>query len=113
MPALYTAQAGWELIADVGVERIRAKSLRQTARLRELAEERGFRLRTPRGDTRRGGTICFDFDGAEAVTKELNHRKFFCDWRPGCGVRASPHFYTTDDEVTRFMTEIDQIRGKR
>jgi selenocysteine lyase/cysteine desulfurase len=32
------------------------------------------------------------------------------DYRPRCGIRASPHFYTTDDELRAFVDEIDRIR---
>ena len=110
IPALYTARAGWEIIRKIGVEAIRKKSLRQTALLRNLVEERGFRVNTPREDDARGGTICFDFEGAERASKELNARRFFHDYRPKCGLRASPHFYTTDEEIERFVREIDVVR---
>ncbi|MER3515241.1 MAG: kynureninase, partial [Chloroflexota bacterium] len=43
VPALYAVQPGLAIIAQVGVEAIRAKSVRQTTRLIELAQERGFR----------------------------------------------------------------------
>jgi kynureninase len=112
IPAVYTARAGWETIAKLGVDRIRKKSLRQTKLLRELAEARGFAVNTPRDDAQRGGTICFDFDGAEAVSRELSRRKFFHDYRPKCGIRASPHFYTTDEELERFMRELDRVRAE-
>lgn len=110
IPALYTARAGWEIIRSLGVERIRKKSLRQTAYLRGLVEERGFQVNTPREDRQRGGTICFDFDGAERVSKVLLERRFYHDFRPNCGLRASPHFYTTDEELERFVREVDAIR---
>ena len=42
MPSLYANRPGVEIIAQVGVEAIRAKSKRQTALLIELAEEAGF-----------------------------------------------------------------------
>jgi kynureninase len=111
IPAIYTARAGWETIERLGVEAIRAKSLRQTALLRGLVEERGFQVNTPRGDHERGGTICFDFPGAEAVSRELSARKYFHDYRPRCGLRVSPHFYTTDDELRAFLAELDAIRA--
>jgi kynureninase len=111
MPAVYTARAGWETIARLGVDRIRAKSLRQTKLLRALVEERGFRVNTPREDAVRGGTVCFDFDGAEAVSRELVRRRFFHDYRPRCGVRVSPHLYTTDDELRAFIEELDRVRA--
>jgi kynureninase len=110
VPAVYTARAGWETIARLGVERIRAKSLRQTRLLRELVEARGFTVNTPREDDRRGGTICFDFPGADIVSRELVRRRFFHDYRPRCGMRVSPHFYTTDDELRAFVDALDEVR---
>ena len=39
--AIYSARAGWETIAKLGVPAIRQKSLRQTKLLRAMVEERG------------------------------------------------------------------------
>jgi kynureninase len=110
IPAIYTARAGWETIAKLGVQNIRKKSLRQTGLLRELASARGFVVNTPRNDAERGGTICFDFAGADLVSRELSARKFFHDYRPKCGIRVSPHFYTTDEELHHFLSELDQVK---
>jgi kynureninase len=110
VPAMYTARAGWEILTKLGVDRIRKKSLRQTRLLRELVEERGFKVNTPRDDDARGGTICFDFDGAQAVSVELVRQKFFHDYRPKCGLRVSPHFYTADDELRAFVGALDEVR---
>lgn len=112
IPALYTAQAGWEVILEAGVDAIRKKSLRQTTLLRAMVRERGFQVNTPEADHERGGTICFDFDGAEAVSKALLARDMLHDYRPRCGIRASPHFYTTDEELERFVRAIDEIRKR-
>jgi kynureninase len=109
--ALYQARAGAEILAEVGVDRIRAKSLRQTRAMIERIDELGFTLHSPRAPERRGGTVVFDFPGAGAVCRELCARKFFCDHRPGVGLRASPHFYTRDDEIDAFFAEIAKIRG--
>jgi kynureninase len=111
IPALYTARAGWEIIRSVGAEKIRAKSLRQTALLRDLCREQGFQINTPEADDQRGGTICFSFPGDAAVSKKLLERRFFHDYRPACGLRASPHFYTTDDELRAFVTEVAKLRA--
>jgi kynureninase len=110
IPAVYTARPGWETIARLGVERIRAKSLRQTRLLRELVEARGFTVNTPRDDAARGGTICFDFEGAPAVSRELVRRRFFHDYRPRCGLRVSPHFYTSDEDLHAFVDALDDVR---
>jgi kynureninase len=110
VPAVYAARAGWETVARLGVEAIRAKSLRQTRLLRELVQARGFRVTTPLADDARGGTICFDFEGADVVSRELVRRRFFHDYRPRCGLRVSPHFYTTDEELSAFVDALDDVR---
>jgi kynureninase len=110
VPAMYTARAGWETVARLGVERIRAKSLRQTRLLRDLVQARGFTVNTPQDDARRGGTVCFDFAGADTISRELVRRRFFHDYRPLCGLRVSPHFYTTDDELRAFVDALDDVR---
>ena len=67
-------------------------------------------MNTPRDDASRGGTICFDFEGAPAVSAELVRRRFFHDYRPRCGLRVSPHFYTTDEELAAFVEALDDVR---
>ena len=109
--SLYQARAGAEIIAEVGVAKIRAKSLRQTQKIIEIISERpGFTLRSPRDAAVRGGSVVFDFDDSGKVAAELNRRKFFCDHRPGAGIRISPHFYTRDDEIDVFFAEIARLR---
>lgn len=108
---LYQARAGAELLAQLGIETVRKKSLQQTRRLIELVRAEGWILRSPSDDARRGGTVCFDFPGSGEVAKELNRRKFLCDHRPTSGLRVSPHFYNTDDEVDAFVAEVKSLRA--
>jgi kynureninase len=110
---LYQAGPGAEIIAEIGVARIREKSLRQTARLIALADAAGYRVNSPRAPERRGGTVCFDFPGSGEVTKRLNAGRYYCDHRPNCGIRVSPHFYTTDEEVERFMEEVARLKAEQ
>jgi kynureninase len=111
IPALYAAREGPRIVRRAGVDAIRAKSLRQTARLLELARERGFRSPTPEDPARRGGTVAVDFEHALEVSRELNARDVVVDYRPGAGIRMSPHFYTADEELDRAFAAIDQIRA--
>ena len=98
------------IIGEIGVRKIREKSLRQTARVIELVDEHEFKLNTPREPERRGGSVVFDFPAAASVARELNARHFYCDHRPGAGIRISPHFYNSDEEVELFFAEVDRIR---
>ncbi|HJU53104.1 MAG TPA: aminotransferase class V-fold PLP-dependent enzyme [Pyrinomonadaceae bacterium] len=113
IPALYAAESGYRIVNEVGVAAIREKSVRQTTRLIELAEEAGFRVTSPHDPARRGGTVTIAAEHAAAVTKELIRREFIVDYRPGAGVRISPHFYTKDEEIELIVREMKQIRDTR
>ena len=108
VPALYAAQPGLRIVAEIGVEAIRAKSRRQTARLVELADARGWPVNTPRDPDRRGGTVSIDMPNAQDVCAQLLERDVIVDWRPKAGVRLSPHFYTTDEELDVAVAAIDE-----
>lgn len=99
IPALYSIQPGVEIIAQAGVEAIRAKSMRQTALLIALAEAAGFTVNSPRDPATRGGTVTIDPGHAYEVSRELIARNVIVDYRKGAGVRVGPHFYNSDDEI--------------
>ena len=113
IPALYAAHSGYHIINTVGVENIRQKSMRQTERLIELAEEAGFVVTSPKNAADRGGTITVGHPDAGAITNELIKREIIVDYRPGAGIRISPHFYNTDEEMEIVINEMKKIRDTR
>jgi kynureninase len=109
IPALYSARSGYEIISQVGVEAIRAKSLRQTQRLIDLADEAGFSVRSCRDPGARGGVVVVDAPDGKEVERELKRRDVLVDYRPNAGIRIAPHFYTADNELDRVINEIRSI----
>ncbi|CAN5131450.1 kynureninase [soil metagenome] len=109
IPALFAAVPGPRIVRAAGMEAIRAKSIRQTTRLIELADARGFPVTAPRDAERRGGTVAFDVPHAREVAQALLAREVIVDYRPGAGIRVAPHFYTTDGEVEGVVAMIDEI----
>lgn len=109
IPALYAAMSGYEIIHEVGVENIRAKSMRQTALAMELAQEAGFKVNSPKDPAQRGGTVTIDVPNGYEVTQELLRRDFLLDYRPGAGIRIAPHFYTKDEELGLVVDEMKSI----
>lgn len=109
VPALYAAQPGLRIVSEVGVRQIREKSRRQTARLIELADARGWCVNTPRDPDRRGGTVSLDMPNSQDVCDRLLARDILVDWRPKAGVRMSPHFYTKDEELETAVAAVDEI----
>jgi kynureninase len=109
VPAHFAATAGYELIEEIGVDRIRANSLRQTQILIDLADEAGFEVRGPRDPNRRGGTVTVHVPDFPAVHRELTERGILCDFRPDAGLRLGPHYYTSDDELRFTIAQIGEI----
>ncbi|MEO8561199.1 MAG: aminotransferase class V-fold PLP-dependent enzyme [bacterium] len=112
IPALFAATAGPSIVREAGIEAVRAKSTRQTARLIELADARGFPVTAPRDPARRGGTVAFDVPHAREVARALLAREVIVDYRPNAGIRVAPHFYTHDDEVESVVEIIDEILAR-
>lgn len=107
--ALYAARPGLEIINAVGSTAIRAQSERQTARLLDLADAHGWTCATPRDPARRGGTVAVNVPHGYEVSRALKARQILCDFRPGAGIRLSPHFYTLDEELDAAMEAIAEI----
>jgi kynureninase len=113
IPALEAARPGLKIIAEVGIERIRAKSKRQTSRLMELAGRHGWRVNSPRQAEQRGGTVSIDMPDAEQVCRQLLQRDILVDYRPQAGVRMAPHFYNKDEELEAAIAAVDEILRER
>jgi kynureninase len=113
IPAYYAALAGLEIVGEVGVTTIREKSVRMTARLLQLVDEYGFQSLASRDPARLAGTVAVDVPDALPVARVLKSRDFLVDYRPGVGIRLSPHFYNTFDEIEMVMGELAGIVRSR
>ena len=109
VPALYAASAGYDIIEEVGVGRIRERSVQQTTLLVELLEGAGFEVASPGDPDRRGGTVVVRTPELESVHRELDAREIVCDFRPDAGIRLGPHFFNTDDELRFAAAQIAEI----
>jgi kynureninase len=112
IPALFAAIEGPRLLRRAGIQQVREKSVRQTSRLIELADARGYPVTVPRNSEQRGGTVAFDVPHAYGVAQALLANNVIVDYRPNAGVRVAPHFYTTDEELVRAVEMIEDILRK-
>ncbi|HJP61680.1 MAG TPA: aminotransferase class V-fold PLP-dependent enzyme [Gemmatimonadaceae bacterium] len=108
IPALYVSAEGPRIIRRAGMEAIRTKSLRLTARLIELADARGYKVTAARDPERRGGTVAIDVPHGYEVVQVLLSQDILVDYRVGAGIRIAPHFFTKDEEVEQVVHEIDR-----
>lgn len=109
IPALYSVLPGLQIIEEVGVPAIQAESQRRTEWMIDFALERGWQVNSPRDVNQRGGSVMVYVDDGPAMTNRLAERKVFVDCRPGVGLRLSPHFFNTDEEVREAMEILDEL----
>ena len=99
IPALYSAIPGLDIIEAVGVPEISAESQRRTQLMIDFAHTRGWTINTPLNTNQRGGSVMIGVDNASSMVERLAEQKVFVDWRPDAGLRMSPHFFNTDEEI--------------
>ncbi len=112
IPALHACRPGYEIVAEIGVERIRERSLALTQVLIDAADEAGLEVRSPRDPSRRAGTVSIWHPEAERIHHELLRREVICDYRPGGGIRFGPHFFNTEEECARAVALMRELAGK-
>jgi kynureninase len=112
VPALYAATAGYDVVEEVGIDRIREHSVRQTELLIGLLDEAGFDVVSPRETERRGGSVVVGTPDFPAVHAELEARNILCDFRPDVGLRFGPHFFNTDEEIELAVSAMREIVGR-
>ena len=109
IPALYSVLPGLQIIEEVGVKTIQAESQRRTEWMIEFALDRGWKVNSPRDVNERGGSVMIYVDDSPAMVKRLAERRVFVDCRPGVGLRLSPHFFNTDEEVQEAMAILAEL----
>jgi kynureninase len=103
LPLLFS-RPGLAIVRGVGIDTIRATSLSRTDHIIARADEAKIPIATPRPYAQRGGIVALRFPGDADIARSLIASGFVCSYRGG--IRIAPHFYNTDEEVDRFMTEL-------
>ena len=112
VPAYYVAREAYRNFTEIGIPRIRAHNLALSQIVIDRADAAGLTVHSPREAAHRTGFVAVDFEGSEAASQQLIAEHYKHDWRPGCGLRIGPHFYSTEDEVHRFMDRVVALAGR-
>jgi len=108
-PVFFIAQGGLDVIAEVTPERIRERQGELGDHVIARADALGLPVRTPRGRVSRGGVVNVGV-GPEAgkICHALLERDVCTDYR-GDGLRISPHFFNTEDDIDRCFEELRSL----
>ncbi|MBV9148584.1 MAG: aminotransferase class V-fold PLP-dependent enzyme [Candidatus Eremiobacteraeota bacterium] len=112
IPGYLVAKPGHDMIKEVGIRKIREHNVRLTNKIVQQALDRDLKINTPLEPEQRTGWIGIDFEGVEGVYRRLIEHRVFVDFRPGCGVRVGPHFYSNDEDIDNFFEVLDRIRKR-
>jgi len=103
--------AAVDLLLEAGIHNIKERVLSLGDRIIKLAEQRGFELLTPREKGERGGGVSFRGKFDPAVMRDwLREKNILINVRGG-GLRVSPHFYNTEQDIAQLFDTIDQLPG--
>lgn len=105
--------ASLRLLLTIGIDRIWERVHRLTEAALESAGRAGYEILTPRKPEERSGIVTFRLPGvdAPALWKALLSRGVVCASRSG-GIRISPHFYNTPEEIERFFEILAEEAGR-
>jgi selenocysteine lyase/cysteine desulfurase len=101
--------AAIELLLEVGIPNIEERVLGLGDHIIQESEKRGLAVLTPKLREQRGGniTIAGHFDPT-AARDVLRERRIMVNVRGG-GLRLSPHFYNTEEEINTFFQKLDRL----
>jgi kynureninase len=103
VPSAAIARGGLELVREIGVPRLAARTRDLGDLLIALADDAGLEVRAVRDPERRGGIVAIAVADPKPIVDTLAAEGIIVDYRPGI-VRCSPAFYNTEDEV-RLLVE--------
>jgi cysteine desulfurase/selenocysteine lyase len=106
---IYALGASLDMLFEVGVDRIKDHVLDLGEIIIEEADKRGFDVISPRNKDSRGGIVVFggNFD-PQGVKEKLEQMSIMVNVRGG-GIRVSPHFYNTKEDISVIFEAIDEI----
>ncbi len=95
--AVYAAEAGLEMVLEIGPEELRARQLELVRDLVERLRGEGFAPRVPVDLSGHAGIVTVPVADPPAAVAGLRRRGIIVDSRPGV-VRLSPYFYNSFDD---------------
>jgi len=94
-----------KMMLNFGIENIEKRILKLTDHLIESVKALGLKLQTPEEPQYRSGVVNFKIDKAKETAESLSRKGIIVSARAH-GLRVSPHFYNTEEEIDKFMEEI-------
>ncbi len=106
--AVYACTAGIDIVLEVGVDRIRARTTELVNDLVDRLTDAGFSIRTPSDPASRAGIVMIPMKDPATAVHALAEGGILVDYRHD-RLRASPYFYNTPEDNAAL---VDAIRSR-
>ncbi|MDI6805284.1 MAG: aminotransferase class V-fold PLP-dependent enzyme [Candidatus Bathyarchaeia archaeon] len=103
--SLIGAAEALKMILDFGVENIEKRILKLTDYFIKAVKDLGLELFTPEERQHRSGIVLFRIKKPQEFVAELRRKGIVVSARAH-GIRVSPHFYNTEEEIDKLIEEI-------
>jgi selenocysteine lyase/cysteine desulfurase len=113
MLGIHALLASLELLQAIGIERVFSRIEVNTEAIIEQIKKRNFELLSPGARELRAGIITFRIPDCDthSLQQGLMRRQVVCAERGG-GIRFSPHFYNTKDQIEHAFEILHQVRSQ-
>lgn len=107
--AVYACSAGIDLVLEIGVDRIRARTTEMLNDLVDRITDAGFAIRTPLDPAARAGIVMVPMKDPPAAVQALSERGILTDCRHD-RLRASPYFYNTPEDHAALVDVLTTLK---
>lgn len=104
------ARESMKLLLDYGTENIKRRIHKLTDHLIDSVKNLGLKLQTPEEEQYRSGIVNFKIDKPQKVAEKLEKKGIVVSARTQ-GIRVSPHFYNTEEEIDKLVEEIKKTNA--
>lgn len=108
-PGIYALDAALEFLGTIGWAAIHRRVCSLACELSAALTEQGLEVITPSGAA--AGIVSVRHDHAGDLVRQLTEQQIFVEERDGI-IRASPHFYNTEDDLNRFIEALIKLTSK-
>ncbi len=99
-----------KMLLNQGIDNVKSRIMKLTDHLIGCIEHLGLELQTPKDKQCRSGIVNFKIKNPQKIVERLKKKHIIVSARAN-GIRVSPHFYNTEEEIDSLITEVKKAKG--
>jgi selenocysteine lyase/cysteine desulfurase len=104
------AAEAMKMLLGVGTDNVKTRITKLTDHVIDSAKDLGLELQTPEEKSCRSGIVNFRISKPLKFVERLGRKKIIVSARAQ-GIRVSPHYYNTEEEIDKLMEEVGKAEA--